>query len=199
MRFRRAKPIPPAQDASAGAAPAPASADASAASAPGDGPDRPAPEASPATGADAVVVVPPLEERVDGLRAWLGQLDRKLSVRTYALGAAVVLALAAGIVGVVLAVSAKDESATKEELRMLRGEVQGVGEEAAAAAEDDVASLTTRLEELEARVTTLGSDQRTTEGELSVVQDDIADLRTQISDLETGPRPSGTGGASSGP
>ena len=174
MRFRRAKPSPPAQDAPPSAAPA-------------------SPSAEP-PGAEGVVVAPPLEERVDGLRAWVAQLDRKLGIRTYALGAAVVLALAAGIVGVVLAVSAKDESATKAELRTLRDEVQGVGEEAAAAAEDDVASLTTRLEELEARVATLASDQRTTEGELSVVEDDIEDLRTQISDLETGPAAAADGG-----
>jgi len=128
------------------------------------------------------------------LRVWIAQLDRKLGVRTYALGAAAVLALAAGIVGVVLAVSAKDESATKAELRTLRDEVQGVGEEAAAAAEDDVASLTTRLEELEGRVATLASDQRTTEAELSVIEDDIDDLRNQISDLETNPAADGVAG-----
>lgn len=166
--------------------------------APEGDPQRPPDAAAPATGSEAVVVPPTLEERVDGLRAWLGQLDRKLGVRTYALGAAVVLALAAGIVGVVLAVSAKDESATKGELRALRDEVQGVGEEAAAAAADDVASLSSRLDDLETQVNGLAGDQRTTGGELSVVQDDIEDLRNTISDLRANPPAADAGAGDSG-
>src|SRR5918995_5333588 len=72
------------------------------------------------------------QERIDGLRAWLAQVERKVGVRSYAGGAAIVLALAAGIVGVVLALSAKDESATKDELRELRDQVAEVSEEASA-------------------------------------------------------------------
>jgi septal ring factor EnvC (AmiA/AmiB activator) len=131
------------------------------------------------------------EQRIDELRAWIAQVDRKLGVRTYALGAALVLALAAGIVGVVLALSAKDESATKNEVRSLRDQVEAVQQEASEAAEQDVATLTERLDALEGRVNTIASGQRTTESELSVVQDDIEDLRNQISGLES----SGAGGA----
>ena len=43
------------------------------------------------------------EEQIEGLRAWIAQVDRRLGVRSVAGGVAVVLALAAGIVGVVLA------------------------------------------------------------------------------------------------
>lgn len=158
----------------------------------------------PAAGATAPGDRPPrpqtTDERIEGLRAWLAQVDRKLGIRTYAIGAGVVLALAAGIVGVVLALSAKDESATKDEVRALRDQVGAVSQEATQAAEESAESFTERLDSLESRVNEIASSQRTSEDELSVVQDDIEDLRTQISDLETSADGgSGTGaGAGSG-
>jgi septal ring factor EnvC (AmiA/AmiB activator) len=115
----------------------------------------------------------------------LARLERRLGVRSLALGAAVVLALAAGIVGVVLALGAKDESATKDEVATLRDQVEAVQQEAAKAAEQDVATLTDRLDAVEGRVNTIAGGQRTAESELSVVQDDIDELRDQIADLES--------------
>ena len=135
------------------------------------------------------------EERLEGLRAWVAQIDRKLGIRSLAGGAALVLALAAGIVGVVLALSAKDESATKSEVRSLAGELESVQREAAEAAEEDVASVLDRLDALEGRVNTIAGGQRTTESELEVVQDDIEELRGQVSDLENAPPPDSGGNA----
>jgi uncharacterized protein HemX len=132
------------------------------------------PGAQPPTSADP-------QERIDGLRAWLAQVDRKLGVRSYAGAAAIVLALAAGIVGVVLALSAKDESATKDDVAKLRDQVAEVSQQASAAAEEQVGSLTDRIQALEEQVSSLAGDQRTTERELQVAQDDIDDVRTQIS------------------
>ncbi len=136
-------------------------------------PDRPPVE--PATSSQAAVESP--ETRLE-------RLERRLGVRSFAGAAAVILALAAGIVGVVLALSAKDESATKGEVRSLASQLESVQREAAQAAEEDVASLIDRLDALEGRLNTIASGQRTGESELSVVQDDIEDLRDQISDLE---------------
>src|SRR5688500_2241646 len=92
---------------------------------PGATPAPGTPAAKPDAGSPAAKRKPSEDphERLDGLRAWLAQVDRKVGVRTYAGGAAVVLALAAGIVGVVLALSAKDESATKAEVEALREEI----------------------------------------------------------------------------
>jgi uncharacterized protein HemX len=151
---------------------------------------KPATQAQPQTGGQPAAPET-LEQRIGDLRAWIAQIDRKLGVRTYALGAVLVLALAAGIVGVVLALSAKDESATKDEVRSLRDQVEAVQQEAAEAAEEDVATITDQLDALEGRVNTIAGGQRTTESELSVVQDDIDDLRNQISGLES----SGGGGS----
>ncbi len=134
---------------------------------------------------------------LDSLRAWVAQLDRKLSTRFYALGAASVLALAAGIVGIVLVLGVKDDSATKADLDQLRDEVAGVERSASQAAEDDVAALGDRVSQLESQMQSLRSDQTATDQEISVIQDDIEDLRNDVSALESAPADSGgnSGGA----
>lgn len=147
-----------------------------AASAPAEKPA--AKESAPAKPA-AKEQAPSAERSLDGLRAWIAQVDRKVGVRTYAGAAAVVLALAAGLVGAYLGATAKDESATKTEVESLRDQLEAVQAEAASAAEESVATVNQRLDELETRLNTLSSSQQTTESELQVVQDDIDELRTQ--------------------
>jgi uncharacterized protein HemX len=165
---------------------------------PGEQSAAPAQE-KPATGQGPAARPATTEERIEGLQASVAQVDRKLGIRTYAIGAGVVLALAAGIVGVVLAISAKDESATKDEVRALRDQVGAVSEEATQAAEESVQSLSARLDSLESRLNELSSSQRTADDELSVVKDDIQDLRNQISDLETSAGASDTGAGDTTP
>lgn len=128
----------------------------------------------------------PAPTSLDGLRAWVAQLDRKLGTRFYALGAATVLALAAGIVGIVLALGVKDDSATNADLDRLRDEVAGVEQSASEAAQEEVASLGDRVSQLESQLQTLRADQTSTDQEISVLQDDIEDLRNDISSLDTG-------------
>ena len=61
-------------------------------------------------------------ERIDGLRAWLAQVDRKLGIRTYALAAGIVLALAAAAVALVFALQLQEDSATNDDLQALKDE-----------------------------------------------------------------------------
>ncbi len=141
------------------------------------------PEAkAPATGSQPAVQSP--QEQLDGLRAWVAQIDRRLGVRSIAGGLALVLALAAGIVGVVLAKQAQDDSATKAEVRTLSERVSANTEETTQAVKDEITALNDRLDGLESRVSTLAADQRTSGSEINVVQDDIDELRGQITDLQ---------------
>jgi septal ring factor EnvC (AmiA/AmiB activator) len=149
------------------------------------------PEEPPVAGAAAPTTL-------EGLRAWVAQLDRKLGTRFYALGAATVLALAAGIVAIVLVLGVKDDSATKSELSEVRDEVAGVEKSASQAAEDDLAALGDRISQLESQVQALRSDQTATDREISVVQDDINDLRDDVSALESADTGTGSGGGASG-
>lgn len=134
---------------------------------------------------------------LDGLRAWVAQIDRKLGTRFYALGAATVLALAAGIVGIVLVLGVKEDSATDADLDELREEVSGVEESASEAAQEEAAALGDRVSQLESQIQSLRSDQTSTDQEISVLQDDIADLRDDIAALESQP-PADSGGGGDG-
>jgi uncharacterized protein HemX len=134
----------------------------------------PKPPATPEVPADP-------QERIDGLRAWLAQVDRKLGVRTY-LGAAIaVLALAAAAVALVLTLSLKQDTATEGDVESLRDQISAVEQSASQAAQEDVQGLDRRLTELEADVNRISTGQRTTRRELEVVQDDIKELRGQVS------------------
>lgn len=142
---------------------------------------------------------PPTGERdPEGERAWLAQLDRKVGTRTYAGAAAIVLALAAGIVAIVLAVDARDNSATKGDLNRLERELTGVAEQAGEAdeAQESIDSLSGRLDELEDQVGGLSTADSETNDRLGVIEDDIEALRQQISDLDNSS--SGGGNSNSG-
>src|SRR5215208_627862 len=62
-------------------------------------------------------------ERIDGLRSWIAQLERKLNVRTIAIGVVAVLALAGAIYGIVLARDTDKDAATEAQLEDVREEL----------------------------------------------------------------------------
>ena len=159
------------------------------------------PAAQPATGSQPTVAPQSTQEQLEGLRAWVAQIDRRLGIRSIAGGLAVVLALAAGIVGVVLAMQAKDDSATKAEVTRLSERVSANTQEATRTVKQELSALSDRLDALEGRVSSVASDQRTSDSELQVAQDDIDELRGQISDLRSqlsGIDTGGSGGGSPG-
>lgn len=139
-------------------------------------PASPAPQASATPRAPADP-----QERIDGLRAWVAQVDRKLGVRTYVGAAIAVLALAAAAVGLVLTLSLKQDAATNDDIQSLRDQISAVEQSASQAAQEDVQALDRRLTELEAEVNKISAGQTTTRRELKVVQDDIKELRSQVS------------------
>jgi uncharacterized protein HemX len=146
---------------------------------------QPPVESTPATGSQPAPPTQTAQEQIDGLRAWLAQVDRRLGIRSLAGALAIVLALAAGIVGVILAKNAQDESATKTEVKSLSEQVSANTEEATQTFKDQLSALSDRLDALEGRVSSVASSQRTSDAELKVAQDDIDELRGQITDLET--------------
>ena len=127
----------------------------------------------------------PAQDSIAGLRAWVAQLDRKLGVRFYALGAAIVLALAAAIVSLILVLGLEEDSASREDVQRLRSEVAGVQESASKAADEDIAALGERIDALESQVQSLRSDQTATDRRLAVIEDDITDVRNDISRVES--------------
>ena len=126
------------------------------------------------------------QQRIDGLRSWIAQLERKLGVRTYIGAALTVLALAVGVAGIFLALRVERDAATDADVENLREELTGVEQTAAQAAQEDVRSLSQRITDLEGQISRLRSQQRFQSNELAVAEDDIQDLRDQLSELDTG-------------
>ena len=141
---------------------------------------RPVTGAQPATGAR-----PPTE--LENLRAWVGSLDRKLGLRTYLILASSLLALACSIVAVVLALDARDNAASADDIAKVEQEVAALQGTATAGATDTAAADTTALSDqlasLQKEVDGLSAGQDATDKRVSVIEDDIDDLRSQISDL----------------
>jgi uncharacterized protein HemX len=145
---------------------------------PSGAPPQPARPTPPPTPADP-------QQRIDGLRSWIAQLERKIGVRTYIGAALAVLALAAGVAGIFLALQVERDAASDADVENLREELTGVEQTAAEAAQEDVRSINKSVTDLEDQIRRLRTQQRSQADELSVVQDDIDDLRKQISDLDS--------------
>jgi chromosome segregation ATPase len=133
---------------------------------------------------------PSPEQRNQDLEARIAEIDRGLRVRVGALLAATIFSLLAGIAAVVIVVSATNENANKDQVRTLRNHIGSVRQKAVAA-QDDVNSISSRLDSIkrrldpiERRLSTLSGQQRTNQDELSVVQGDIKDLRERIANLK---------------
>ena len=165
-------------------------------------PSKPSGTPQPAQPAAAHQAPADPQERIDGLRAWIAQVDRKLGVRTYVGAAVAVLALAAAAVGLVLTLTLKQDAATESDFDSLRGLITAVEQSASEAAQEDVQGFDRRLAELEDEVNRLSTAQTTTRRELKVVQDDIKELRSQVSSADTSTDDAGgsagTGDGSSG-
>ncbi len=121
------------------------------------------------------------QARIDGLRAWIAQVDRKLGVRTYVGAAIAVLALAAAAVGLALTLSLEQDAAKDSDVQSLRDQISAVEQSASQAAQEDVQTLDRRLTDLEAQVNSISTRQTTARRELEVVQDDIKELRNEVS------------------
>jgi chromosome segregation ATPase len=63
--------------------------------------------------------------------------------------------------------------------------VASVQRDASQAADEEIAALSDRLDEVESQLQSLRSDQTSADQRLSVVEDDITDLRNDISRVES--------------
>lgn len=143
-----------------------------------------------AGGAHGPGTMPP-RPTLEGLRAWLATLDRKVGLRTYLGIAAVILALAASAVAIVLAIDARDNSADNDDLNAISERVNQL--ESGSSAEFDAAAFEARLTAIEDQLSGAGSGATAGGGDtaerLDVLESDIEELRDQIADLESGGNP----------
>lgn len=88
---------------------------------------------------------------LDGLRAWIGVVERKLTMRTRVFLVLVAIAIGAAAVGIVLAVDAQDSAVSKDDLQAVRDELAG----SAPAETPQVTKLEAELESLRSEVASL--------------------------------------------
>jgi uncharacterized membrane protein YgcG len=62
---------------------------------------------------------------LDGLRAWIGLVERKLTMRTRVFLVLVAIAIGGAAVGIVLAVDAQNNTVSKDDLQAVRDELAG--------------------------------------------------------------------------
>lgn len=62
---------------------------------------------------------------LDGLRAWIGEVERKLGARTRVFLVLVAIAIGGAGAGVYLAIDAKDNSVSKADVQAVREELEG--------------------------------------------------------------------------
>lgn len=142
--------------------------------------------AAPGTGQTPAV---PPRPTLEGLRAWVATLDRKVGLRTYIGTAIVILALATSAVAIVLAIDARDNSASNDDLNAISDRVNEI--EGTSASDFDATAFEARLTALEDQLSSAGdaAGGGNTAERLDVLESDIEELRGQISELDDSGNP----------
>jgi uncharacterized small protein (DUF1192 family) len=92
---------------------------------------------------------------LDGLRAWIGVVERKLTMRTRVFLVLVAIAIGGAGAGIVLAIDAQDNAVTKSDLQSVRDELAGT---TAPAEASQASELEAELETLQAEVAALRAE-----------------------------------------
>jgi type II secretory pathway pseudopilin PulG len=71
---------------------------------------------------------------LDGLRAWIAEVERKLRMRTRVFLVLTVIAIGLGAAGIYLAIDARDNSVSKDDVRELQQQLEAQIDEAATGA-----------------------------------------------------------------
>jgi hypothetical protein len=102
---------------------------------------------------------------LDGLRAWIGEVERKLAARTRVVLVLVAIAIGGAGAGIYLALEAGDDAATKDDVQRVADQFQAQIESTGAATTGNpdprVTQLETELDALEARVEGLRGEGKT--------------------------------------
>jgi hypothetical protein len=95
---------------------------------------------------------------LDGLRAWIGEVERKLAMRTRVFLVLVAIAIGGAGAGIYLGIESNDDGATTEEVQALEERIDALGAGTAAT------SLESRLTRLELQLTKLRAERETASG-----------------------------------
>jgi hypothetical protein len=99
---------------------------------------------------------------LDGLRAWIGMVERKLTMRTRVFLALAAIAVGGAGAAIYLAVEAQEDSVSKADVQAVRDELEGrIG---AGGGETDLSGLEAELRALRAEVAKLSEEGSASKG-----------------------------------
>lgn len=98
---------------------------------------------------------------LDGLRAWIGVVERKLTMRTRVFLVLVAIAIGGAAAGIVLAINAQNDSVSKDDLQSVRDELAGTSAPAEA---PQTAELEAQIETLRGEIAALRSEGKAQTG-----------------------------------
>jgi outer membrane murein-binding lipoprotein Lpp len=114
---------------------------------------------------------------LDGLRAWIGVVERKLTMRTRVFLVLVAIAIGGAGAGIYLAIDANDSAVSEADLQAVRDELATSATETAGG---DVTQLETEVEALQAEVEALQSEPETgKDGAATAPQESAGDSARQ--------------------
>ena len=102
---------------------------------------------------------------LDGLRAWIGELERKLGARTRVGLVLMAIAVGGAGAGIFLSLHTAERSASKSELRQLQTQAGQLGAPPQSGLEARVASAEATAKEAQAAVAKLGAQVRALQGQ----------------------------------
>jgi archaellum component FlaC len=115
---------------------------------------------------------PNMQERMEGLQGWMAEIERKQERMTKVGGATALLAVLASGGAIALGVINQQNSATEADVDDLTEQVNELGTSVKEQTEKGLKSANTRLDALDAKITSLETQQAT-------ITQDIATLKTQ--------------------
>jgi hypothetical protein len=100
---------------------------------------------------------------IDGLRAWIGEVERRLAIRTRVFLALAVIAIGAAGAALYFAISTREDAVSEGDVQQLQqqleGQIQQAGTGAVTAPSSELSALESQVKALQAQVKALMSEK----------------------------------------
>jgi cell division protein FtsB len=137
--------------------------------------------------------------RLDGIRGWLGDLDRTVRIRSRIGLVLAAIAIGAAGAAIYLSLDAKEQSASDRDVSSLRDQLQQVQQQSSETAQD-VTSLKSSVDSARRQAADASSTVGSLRAQIKSLRTDVADLQQSVSEAAAAPAPSSdTGAADSSP
>jgi uncharacterized protein HemX len=131
-------------------------------------------ETTAPAGAAAVVTAPNLQARMEGLQAWMAELERKQARTTYFGAVALLIAIAAAAAALYFGITANDESATKGDVDDLQSRVDALQSALTENTKNTQDTINNSIAQLQSSIQALQKKQAQNAAIISTLQSQVA-------------------------